>query len=85
MARTQARGWVAKTVQRYRANPGLTPRPARIARLMGSVQRNHVAQSELDQVTLLVYGALSVRGELPAALRNPDWDRELGLATPASA
>lgn len=70
-----ARPWVIRSLRRYQVHPGLTPRPARVARLYGVVDAR-----ARDQITLLVYGIMVLRGDQPDELRFPAWDRPLGLA-----
>lgn len=76
------RPWVTAALRRYQAHPGLTPRPARAARLYG-ILGTTVGDRAHDQITLLVYGILVLRGELPDGWRNPAWDRQLGLVSAA--
>lgn len=57
------RAWVRATLQRYASNPGLTPRPYRIARMF--VTRRD--EGMRDQIALLIYGAFVVRRDLEGA------------------
>lgn len=76
MASHQASGWVLQTVQRYKRYPGLTPRPARIARLL--LERPRSESVGLD-ISMLVYAAAIVRGQWQDMPRWEDWDRALNL------
>lgn len=77
MARSQASGWVLTTVERYKRYPGLTPRPARIARLLLERPRSESAGRD---ISMLAYAASIVRGQWPEGVQRwEDWDRALDL------